>query len=219
MLNEHDKLLISARFWLLGLAVHDPEYFQVVSLMEKSLLHHNGLRNGGDPEFIHQLGIFHYIRKMHKQLKNPKMVYMLVFGHDMIEDPNQHTGRFVSPEEIRQEFGEEYTIKLLKMSKEILGQKNPNYSLQTIFEDEDCGPAKGADRVDNVSTMYGVFKEARLERYIKETAEQFIPLLKMARRLHPHQEPVYEALKESLNTHLDYLIKLSAKSKEAPLND
>ena len=54
-LNRFEKLLISTRYWLLGMAEHDPEYFKALEAMEYGLEHHNGKRNGGDHEFIHQL--------------------------------------------------------------------------------------------------------------------------------------------------------------------
>lgn len=192
------KLVISARYWLLGMAEHDPGYFRVIEAMELGLNHHDGLRNGGDHEFIHQIGIFHHLRTLHKHLKNPITVYILVFLHDAIEDKNHKTGKFIAPSEILEKFGQEIHDKVLKLSKEILGQKNPGYSLQTIFEDEDCGAAKGGDRVDNVSSMVGVFKRARLERYVRETADEFLPMFKLARRLFPHQEAVYENMKLEL---------------------
>ena len=197
-LIKFDKLLISARYWLLGMAEHDTEYFKVIEALEMGLAHHDGYRNGGDPEFIHQLQIFHYLRTMHKHIRNPKTVYKLVFVHDALEDPNQKTKKFVTPEEIREAFGAAFLAKLTKMSKEILGQKNPDYSLDAIFEDEDTSVAKGGDRVDNVTSMVGVFKRARLERYMKETAEEFLPRLKTARRAFPHQEAIYENIKMEL---------------------
>jgi hypothetical protein len=80
----------------------------------------------------------------------------------------------------------------------VLGQKNPGYSLDVIFDDEDTSVAKGGDRVDNVRSMVGVFKRPRLERYMKETAEEFIPRLKLARRRFPRQEAIYENIKLEL---------------------
>jgi (p)ppGpp synthase/HD superfamily hydrolase len=193
-----DKLLISARYWLLGMAEHDPEYFKVIEALEMGLEHHDGVRNGGDPEFVHQLGIFHYLRTLHKHIKNPKTVYKLVFLHDALEDPNQNTKAFITPQEIENAFGEVFLLKLKKMSKEILGQKNPEFSLDAVFEDEDTSVAKGGDRVDNVSSMIGVFKRARLERYVKETMEEFLPRLKKARRKFASQEAIYENIKMEL---------------------
>lgn len=202
-LNNFDKLLISARYWLLGMAEHDPEYFKVIEAMELGLTHHDGYRNGGDPEFIHQLQIFHYLRTMHKHIRNPKTVYMLVFTHDALEDPNQKSKkegkpRYIEPAEIERRFGAVFLGKLKKMSKEILGVPNPDFSLDAVFDDEDTAIAKGGDRVNNVSSMIGVFKRPRLERYIKETMEEFLPRLKRSRRLFPDQEAIFENIKLEL---------------------
>lgn len=197
-LAKFDKLLISARYWLLGMAEHDAEYFKVIDALELGLEHHDGHRNGGDPEFIHQLGIFHYLRTLHKHIKNPKTVYKLVFLHDALEDPNQKTKKFITPFEIMEAFGQDFLIKLTKMSKEVLGQKNPDFSLDAVFDDEDTSVAKGGDRVDNVTSMIGVFKRTRLERYLKETAEEFLPRLKKARRKFASQEAIYENIKMEL---------------------
>lgn len=194
-LNRFEKMVIAARYWLLGMAESNADYYKVINALELCLKHHDGLRNGGEPEAMHMLSIFHQIRTLHKHIKNPVTVYILVFLHDAIEDPNQKTNAFISPDEIRREYGEELCTKLLKMSKNILGQKNEKYSLDEIFLDEDCSIAKGGDRANNVSTMMGVFKPARRDRYIKETAEEFVPRFKIARRAFPHQEAVYENLK------------------------
>lgn len=197
-LTNFDKLLISARYWLLGMAEHDAEYFKVIEAMELGLAHHDGYRNGGDPEFIHQLGIFHYLRTMHKHIRNPKTVYMLVFLHDALEDPNQKTKAYIVPSELEVRFGVPFVAKLKLMSKEILGVKNPDYSLDAIFDDEDTSIAKGGDRVNNVTSMIGVFKRARLERYVKETMEEFLPRLKKARRAFPDEEAIFENIKLEL---------------------
>lgn len=197
-ISRFEKLVISARYWLLGLAESNPEYFKVITAMEMCLAHHDGVRNGGEPEAMHMLGIFHHVRTLHKHIKNPVTVYILIFCHDMIEDPNQKTKAFITLDEIEREFGAVIRGKLVKMSKSIHGQPNAGYSLDEIFSDEDCSVAKGGDRVNNVSTMVGVFKAVRLARYIKETTEEFLPRLKLARRKFPHQDAVYQNLKLEL---------------------
>jgi (p)ppGpp synthase/HD superfamily hydrolase len=215
-LNKFEKLLIATRYWLLGMAENDPAYFKVLEAMEYGLSHHDGLRNGGEHEFIHQLSIFAHVRTMHKQIKNPIIVYILIFLHDAVEDPNKKTGRMVSLEEVEQIWGEVISTKLRKLSKEILGQKNVDYSLDTIFEDEDCAVVKGGDRCNNVSTMYGVFKIARLERYVKETVEEFLDRIKGARRRFPSQEGIFENFKLELVNQLqliNHLIDLEAKDE------
>ncbi len=197
-LNNFEKLRIAARYWLLGMSEADAEYFKVLEAMELGMEHHDGYRNGGDPEFIHQLGIFHYLRTMHKHMRNPKTVYMLVFLHDALEDPNQKTKAYILPAEIERRFGAEFLAKLKKMSKKVMGVDNPDFSLDAVFSDEDTSVAKGGDRVNNVSSMIGVFKRPRLERYVKETMEEFLPRLKKARRLFPDQESIFENIKLEL---------------------
>ncbi len=217
-----EKLLIAARYWLLGMAQHNPEYFTPLKALEESLLHHNGLRQGGDPAFIHQLGIFHHIRTLHKHLTNPVMVYTLIFLHDYIEDPTKdpQTGvkTYKSPDDVRTLFGELVLAKVLKLSKEVMGQPNPDYDEQAIWEDEDCSVAKGGDRVNNVSTMVGVFKLARLEKYVIETVEKFLPGIKAARRRFPRQEAVYENIKLELVNQLqliEYIVNSMQAQEEA----
>lgn len=204
-LTHFEKQLIGARYWLLGMAEHDPEYFKCIAALEKCVRHHDGIRNGGEPEWSHMVGIFHSVRTKHKHIKNPVLVYCLVFLHDMVEDPNQKTKAYVSIDEIRDEFGDVIAAKLRKISKEILGQKNPDYDFDVIFADEDLSIVKGGDRCNNVSTMMGVFKQARLERYVRETVDEFLPRLKAARRKFPHQEAIYEAFKLELVNQLQLI--------------
>lgn len=204
-LNRFEKQLIAARYWLLGMAELNPNYFKVIEALEYGLEHHNGERNGGDHEFIHQLGIFHHVRTLHRHLRNPVTVYILIFLHDAVEDPNKKTGKMISLEVVSQRFGDNIAAKVRKLSKEILGQKNAGYSLDAIFEDEDTSIVKAGDRVNNVSTMVGVFKRARLERYVKETIEEFLDRIKAARRRFPDQEGVFENMKLELINQLQLI--------------
>lgn len=200
--QDFRDMLVGARFWLLGMAVNEPDYNIVLNVMELARKHHDGERNGGDPEFVHQLQIFHSLRTVHRHLRNPIIVYCLVFAHDMLEDANQKTKRFVSPEDMRQVLGHlapAVLPKLIKMSKEVLGQKNTSYNLTEIFSDPDTSVAKFADRLNNVSTMLGVFKRARLVRYVGETKNEFLPGLDHALSLFPDQEGVYENFRLGLN--------------------
>lgn len=213
-ISKFEKLVIATRYWLLGMAETNPEYFKVLEAMEYGLAHHDGLRNGGDHEFIHQLSIFSHVRTLHKQIKNPVIVYILIFLHDAVEDPNKKTGKMVSLEEVQQIWGEIIAAKLKKLSKEILGQKNPDYSLDVIFEDEDCAVVKGGDRCNNVSTMYGVFKPERLDRYVKETVEEFLDRIKKARRRFPTQEGIFENFKLELVNQLQLINHLMDKDEK-----
>lgn len=215
-LNRFEKLKIAARYWLLGMAESDPSYFKVLEAMEYGLEHHNGTRNGGDHEFIHQLGIFHQVRTLHRHLRNPVTVYILVFLHDAVEDAQSKTGKLVSLEEVATIWGDEIAEKVKKLSKEVLGQKNQEYSLDAIFADPDTAVVKAGDRVNNVSSMVGVFKKARLERYYKETVEEFLDRIKLARRQFPDQEGVFENMKLELMQQLQ-LIQHIMEQYDAPV--
>ena len=208
-LTKFEKLRIAARYWLLGLAEHEPGYYKVLEAMEYGLAHHTGTRNGGEPEFSHQLGIFHQVRTLHKHIRNPITVYTLIFLHDAVEDPRTDVitkeKHYVSLEEVEKRWGELIALKLKKLSKEILGVKNVDYSLDAIFEDEDTAVVKAGDRVNNVSTMFGVFKRPRLERYVKETVHEFLDRIKGARRRFPDQEAVFENMKLELVNQLSLI--------------
>jgi (p)ppGpp synthase/HD superfamily hydrolase len=208
-MTKYEKLMIAARYWLLGMAESDHRYFKVLEAMEYGAAHHDGLRNGGEPEFIHQLSIFHDLRTLHRHIRNPVTVYILVFLHDAVEDPrtDKETKQkhYVSLEEVSQLWGDQIAEKVRKLSKEIMGIKNPDYSLDTIFADEDTAVVKAGDRANNVATMFGVFKPARLERYIKETVEEFLHRIKLARRRFPDQEGVFENIKLQLINQLQLI--------------
>ena len=203
-----DKWLIHARAWLLGMAQHDFVYFKVLDALEFAKQHHTGTRNDGAPEFMHQLGIFRTVSTLHSQIVNPATVYMLIFMHDCVEDPHQETKKFVAPDDIRHNFGEMIERKVLMLSKEILGQKNDDYSLSKIFEDQDTSVVKLGDRENNISTMVGPFKRHRLERYVKETRESFIPGAHAARRKFPSQIGVYNNLQFSIENQLRLVGKI-----------
>lgn len=202
--ERFDKLVVAARYWLLGMVEHDEEYFKVITALEAAQGHHNGTRNGGAPAFIHQLEIFHNLRCFHKHINNPVNVYTLSFLHDMLEDSNKDKA-FITPADLEKWFGEEILVKTSLLSKQILGVDNPHYKLQNIFLDEDTSLVKAADRNNNVSSMVGVFKPERLKRYVDETMNEFIPNIKMARRLFPRQEAVYESIKRELLNQIELI--------------
>lgn len=206
--RRFDRQVAAARYWLIGMAETNPDYLKVIEAMEWSKSHHNGKRNGGGPEFMHQIEIFHKLRTLYKNLTNPVKVFILVFLHDMVEDgQKQPDGSkvFIGLDEVERRFGQEIAIKTAKLSKEILGVKNPDYSLDVIFADEDCAPTKLADRDNNISSMMGVFKRSRALRYVEETVNEFMPRAKDARRQFPQQESVFENLKSSLQNQLNLI--------------
>lgn len=203
------KQIISARYWLLGMAENDEDYYHVIQALEMGREHHNGTRNDGSPEFSHQVAIFHHLRTLHRHIVRPAIVYALVFLHDILEDKNQRTGALITPEQVHErlgggEFASIVVEKLCKISKTINDQPT-DYNFDAIFADQELSVVKFGDRCHNVSTMYGAFKRARLIRYIRETRDTFMSYLAPCRRRFPYQEGVYENVKLMLTTHLDII--------------
>lgn len=206
--RRYERQVAAARYWLLGMSSSDMRYLRVLEAMEFGKAHHIGKRNGGGPEFMHQVEIFHLLRTLHHHLNDPVTVYILAFLHDCIEDAQKQpdgTKKYVGPQDITDRWGVEICDKLLNMSKEVLGIKNSEYSLDTVFNDPDTALAKLADRAHNISTMMGVFKRPRAERYIVETRDEFLPRAKSARRKFPAQESAFENLKLLLNCQLQLI--------------
>jgi hypothetical protein len=215
MIKSHithtDKLKLSARYWLLGAAAFDKRYYRVVDALELAVIHHDGERNDGTDEIAHMIGVFQLLRTMHSHLLDPVSAYIEALLHDCIEDPNQKTKKFIAPSEIQAQFGSQIHDELLIMSKEVLGQKNPAFHLPNVFLNTNTSVVKPADRDNNVASMYGVFKPARLDRYIDETIKEYLSGLKVARRKFPEQEPVYENIKLSITHKLQLIEHLRQK--------
>lgn len=200
-----EKIVITTRYWLLGAATIDRQYYKVLDALEMCLGHLNGVRNDGTAEANHSLSVFQILRTMHAHLQNPVLVYIEALLHDCIEDANQQTKKFIAPSEIQAIFGSQVHDEILIMSKMILGQPNPDFSLKRVFSNINTSVVKPADRNHNLSTMNGVFKPSRRDRYISETTDHYLPGLKVARRAFPEQEPIYENLKLAIKDKLRLL--------------
>lgn len=113
-----------------------------------------------------------------------------------------------------------HSIKLL--SKERIDRKkksNDDY-YQDLGEDEVASLVKGADRIDNLRTMTKVFSLEKQRRYIADTRENVIPMIKRARHTFPRRRPVFEAIKFALNLECDLIEEaLDAKEKLATLGN
>ena len=76
--------------------------------------------------------------------------------------------------------------------------------------------AKGVDRMHNFQSMSGVFDLDKQQRYMEETEQYIIPMLKEARKNFPEQEPVYQNIKHVLRTQIElfYLVHAATRDKE-----
>lgn len=190
--GEFDKLFLSMQFFLLGIAVHQPQY-QVAydALIYASRIHVGFRKNGVTPEFQHQLEIAHLIRTMLRGLMHPAETLAAIFLHDTPEDydvPRAELDRLFGPmvadaAMLLNKYDEQGQPKSLDAYYEALG-RNPITSV-----------AKPGDNGQNQSSMAGVFTYKKQFEYSLNIKNLSWDMMKVARRLFPEQESVYENLK------------------------
>jgi (p)ppGpp synthase/HD superfamily hydrolase len=202
--DRFKKMKSTLRYWLLGKADDNPEYYRVLKSMEIAEKYHTGTRKDGKtPEFSHQLFICLYLKTMHKYLKDPVTTLITALLHDTLEDYFEE-----SSAELMRLFPNEYHL-IMRISKVRNGVKIP-YD-QYFGEMKDChicSIVKLADRVANISTMIGVFTEEKQISYLEEVNAWFLPMLKYARRMFPEQELAYENVKSFLIMQKDTILAL-----------
>lgn len=208
-LEKFKKLKVSFRYWLLGKAEENPEYYRVLEAMEVAEKYHNGKRKDGSPEFTHQITICMYLKTIHKYFKDPVKVFIVALLHDTLEDYYEESKR-----ELQAKFPEEYEY-FVRISKVREGVKIP-YE-QYFGEMKNCyicSIVKLADRIANISTMIGVFSYDKQTQYLEEVNIWFLPMLKHARRMFPQQESAYENLKMLLQVQRDTILAVRAEFEE-----
>jgi hypothetical protein len=194
------KSRIALRYWLLGKG-----YNEAAAAMSWAESYHSGLRRGGAPEFSHQVAIASHLRTFGDLLSYPQECITVAFCHDVREDYD------VEDAVVRERFGDMVADSVDAMTKEFRGVK---FDYEDVFEaigsDPIASVVKAADRVHNHSTMVGVFSPAKIEEYMAETREWFLPMIKHARRNFVEQEPVYESLTLVLRGQLSLLDEIVA---------
>lgn len=192
-MSNFNKKQTSLRYWLQG-----AEYFKALEAMEFARQFHTGVRKDGiTPEFDHQVSIAQYVRTLYHGITNFEDTMATIFLHDVREDYD------ISFEEIESRFGLIVSNAVEAMTKEFRGFKRPIQSVFDNIANDPCASiAKGADRIHNFSSMVGVFRLEKQKEYIQEGKDYFLPMLKIARRKFPQQEPVYENIKTMLNSQM-----------------
>lgn len=129
-----------------------------------------------------------------------RKVIATIFLHDVREDYG------VSDGEIRSIFDNDaFALRVADavdaMTKEFRGLKRlEDEVFAAIGQNAIASIAKGADRVHNLNSMLGVFTVKKQQEYVGEVHDFFLPMLKRARRLFPHQVNAYENIKFVLET-------------------
>lgn len=193
--QDYDKIRGAIRYWMLG-----KEYHLAHKAMEFGLKYHTGLRKDGKmPEFQHQVSQANFARTLHSDMLYPEETLATIFLHDVVEDCG------VPISVIFDEFGSLVGNAVeLMTNRHADGTKKPLADYYGVMQD--CpitSVAKGCDRIHNHQTMVGVFDGEKQIRYITETEDYILPMLKAARKKFTVQEPIYQNIKHVLLTQIE----------------
>jgi len=185
MEQNYQKMKMALRYRLQGKG-----YTKALEAMALAEKYHSGTRKDGSAEFSHQVSIVSYAMTLTHVLSYEEDLICILFLHDTPEDYN------LSYDEMRAKFGRRVAQGAMNMSK-VDGDKTlPNDVYYGILKkDVLTALAKGFDRAHNLMTMLHGFKPAKQERYILETEEYVVPMLKIARRDFPSEELIFENIK------------------------
>lgn len=190
------KSRVAIRYWLLGRG-----YLRSVQAMDLAAHYHVGFRKDlVTPEFSHPVAVVNYLRTLEPSLRHPDATFAAGFLHDVPEDHG------LSLHAIEAEFGPEIREAVWRLTKVFQGDvKVSTHYFDAIAQDPIASIVKGADRVHNQQTMPGVFTAAKQREYIAESLSHIIPMIKVARRHFPDQEPAYENIKHLLRSQIALL--------------
>jgi (p)ppGpp synthase/HD superfamily hydrolase len=200
-MNTFQKKLLTLRQQLIG-----ARYHHALAALEFAHRYHTGLRKDGvTPEFQHQIEIALFALTLPDLMYRQEVIATILL-HDVREDYG------VTSDEIRNlffedpEFAERVVRAVENMTKEFRGVKKDEAVLfEAMSQDPIASIAKGCDRIHNVSSMLGVFTVEKQKIYIQEVVDLFLPMLKRARRLFPHQVNAYENIKHILKSQIQLI--------------
>lgn len=188
------KVRSALRHFLLG-----RRFYKALEAFDYAEKLHVGTRKDGvTPSFHHQISIANYITTLPLEDTDMELAVTLAFLHDTPEDMH------VSDIELKRLFGDEVGRGALLLAKKFRGVELPK---EVYFKELTTHPmatlVKGVDRLNNLSTMVGVFKFAKQRDYIAETLAHHLPMLKEARRMYPKYTLAFENIKYSINSRIE----------------
>jgi (p)ppGpp synthase/HD superfamily hydrolase len=197
-LLEYTKKKGILRGRLQGMAIANPDWFRAVNALNFGEKHHPGFRKDKiTPSYMHQVEMALFALTLLPHVLHQVRLIVAVLLHDTPEDTR------ISHEEIRLKFGHESSDDIELLTKEYRGTKK---EMDIYFLDMTGNPvsslAKGIDRINNISTMAGVFKLEKQIEYCVETRTYFFSMLKTARKNFPEQDLAYENIKFVLTAQL-----------------
>ena len=195
---DYEKAKTALRYWLLGKGWHIAS-----EAMELGLKYHVGERKNGNPEFSHQIFQAQYARTL-PALMNPEATIAVIFLHDIVEDHS------VTVKDIYDGFGPliGLGVDLMTDSDEQGNDRPPELYYPAMVASPLTSIAKGIDRMHNFQSMRTAFDIAKQKRYIVETRTHILPMMKLARKKYPQQEPAYQNIKHVLLTQIELILAM-----------
>ena len=162
-------------------------YFKALDAMRLGEKYHTGVRKYlVTKEFHHQICMAAYSRTLSIPIDIDEDVYVAIFLHDLVEDYK-----------ISKELFPHYSMFYISEVLSKTGETTERY-YSRLGEYLVAAIVKGIDRSHNLSTMVGIFSQEKQQKYITETREFVIPMLKIARQNFPQYVNVFYNLKHVL---------------------
>lgn len=192
-LSNIQKVRIALYYWMIGKGFNTAA--EVMNVAEKM---HSGLRKDGvTPEFHHQISIANFIRTLNLPDHMMELCLCIAFLHDTAEDKD------VGFEEIEHKYGVEIADGVKRLTKKHRGVVIPKETyFSELSKTVQSAIVKGVDRLNNLSTMVGVFTKEKQQKYIDETIEWHLPMLKEARKKFPQYEMAFENIKQHIKLNI-----------------
>jgi (p)ppGpp synthase/HD superfamily hydrolase len=211
MTTKFQKKMLTLRNQLIG-----ARYHHALAALEFAIRFHTGTRKDGiTPEFQHQVEIALFALTLPDLMYRQEVIATIML-HDVREDYGVSDGEIRDLFFENPEFAARVSRAVENMTKEFRGlKKDENALFEAMAEDPIASIAKGCDRMHNLQTMVGVFKTEKQKAYIEEVHVLFLPMLKKARRLFPHQVNAYENIKHILNSQIEFIEAVHSAAEPA----
>lgn len=194
-MERFNKLDLSLKFFLLGRNYH-------TSLAAYGLAksYHTGTRKDGiTPEFQHQIEIALHVTTLRDVIAEEHTLTAALL-HDTPEDYD------ISYQAVLDKFGYDVAQSVWALTKKNKTMvKDIRVYYNEISENYIASIVKGCDRVHNLQSMPGVFTTEKQIRYIDETEDYVLPMLKQAAILFPSQSLAYMNIRTTLKSQIKLL--------------
>lgn len=196
MEDRYQKLFIALRYYCMG-----AKYANALKAFEFARRIHTGKRKDGlTNEFQHQIEIALYLTTV-KDIPNEEECIAVALLHDTMEDYAD-----VSYADIVNETDLVIADCCVLLNKK--GKKPENY-FGDIGTSSVASVVKGADRIHNISTMFGVFTPEKQKEYINETEQWHLPMLKNSRNKFPQYTRAYFNIETNLRSQINMFKKMN----------